>query len=172
MSAPQSPEWERLSSSQSSIHPALHPSVTKVPVTPGEALGGPSGYVAGDAVTQEPEPLSVEDRKRLSPQRSNDSYFARKHGADNQSTSPTEVAAGARSGEELLRRLSLHAQSEKGPDMVALDPRAAHPALNLSGGIISAAICCPYDLGYADGGEWVCKWCVQLCISLTNLYRR
>ena len=156
MSTPPSPEWERLSSSQSSLHPALRPSVTGVPVTPGEALGGASAYVDPNSVTQEPEPMSQEERERSSPQQNDHSYFAQMPGGDdNQVTSPTEVAAGARSGEELLRRLSLHAQSASGPDMVALDPRAAHPALNLSGGIISAAICCPYDLGYSSGGEWV-----------------
>lgn len=70
-------------------------------------------------------------------------------------TSPSEAAKGARSGEELLRRLSLTGERQQHPDLADVDPRAAHPNLNLSGTIISAAFAVPYSIGYAgEGNEW------------------
>src|SRR5215469_9791532 len=56
--------------------------------------------------------------------------------------SPSEASASAKTGRELLRRLSLQ-------DRADLDPRAVHPSLNLSGSIISATFCVPYDVGFA-----------------------
>lgn len=156
MSAPESPEDERLSSSQLSIHPALHPSVTNVPVTPGITLAGQSAYLEPEALTDESATTSNSERQEQSLRWNENSYFAPKRGKDDgQTGSPSEMAAGARSGEELLRRLSLPSQPEKGRDVFDVDPRAAHPNLNLSGGIISATICVPYDVGYCPGGDWV-----------------
>src|SRR2546423_14196237 len=69
------------------------------------------------------------------------SYFAPRQPCSPTSTeradSPTEVAKGARSGAELLRRLSL-VNSVKQPENVDIDPHTAYPGLRLSGNVISA----------------------------------
>ncbi|RVX74784.1 hypothetical protein B0A52_01061 [Exophiala mesophila] len=67
-------------------------------------------------------------------------------------SSPVEVAKGARSGKDLLRRLSLVDSS--GLDTLDLDPRTSHPGLRLSGNIISATFCIPYQLCYGAKGQW------------------
>ncbi|KAG9687786.1 glycosyltransferase family 20 protein, partial [Aureobasidium melanogenum] len=56
-------------------------------------------------------------------------------------------------GEDVLRRLSLkgHQQST---DQADVDPKAAHPSLNLSGQVISAFFTVPYKIGFAAGSEW------------------
>ncbi|RMZ82183.1 hypothetical protein DV738_g1910, partial [Chaetothyriales sp. CBS 135597] len=63
-----------------------------------------------------------------------------------------EAARGATSGAELLRRLSLAEPSAV--ESVAFDPLAAYPALGLSGNIISAACCLPYQFGLGPNAEW------------------
>lgn len=70
-------------------------------------------------------------------------------------SSPTELASGARQ-EELLRRLSLAGQRPKFPEVADYDPRTAHPELNLSGNVISATFCVPFKIDYGRSGEWVC----------------
>lgn len=72
--------------------------------------------------------------------------------------SPATAADGARSGEDLLRRLSLSAPPK--PNFEDADPRTAHPGLTLSGNVISAAFCVPYKIGYTSNGEWVGLTCV------------
>jgi trehalose 6-phosphate synthase/phosphatase len=52
---------------------------------------------------------------------------------------------------ELLRRLNLNPDKQ---DLADQDPRAAHPNLHLSGSIISATFCLPYDIGFAPDLEW------------------
>ena len=66
--------------------------------------------------------------------------------------SPVEIAKGARSGAELLRRLSLVDPARV--EAFDFDPQVAYPGLKLSGNIISAAICLPYQFGHRPGGEW------------------
>ena len=68
--------------------------------------------------------------------------------------SPSEATTGARSGEELLRRLSL-TDSVPRPDQTLIDPYTAHPALGLSGNVISASFCVPYKIAYNPCGDWV-----------------
>ena len=84
------------------------------------------------------------------------SYFAPKHGDQpagaSRADSPSEVAKGARTGAELLRRLSLVERPRR--DTPDLDSRITHPGLRLSGNIISATVCIPYQVGYYFGGEW------------------
>ncbi len=65
--------------------------------------------------------------------------------------SPIEAERGA-SGKELLRRLSL--VNPEGADTLDVDPRTAHPALRLSGNIISATFCIPFELTHGGQGEW------------------
>jgi len=67
-------------------------------------------------------------------------------------SSPVDVAKGARSGRELLRRLSL--VDSYGTESVDIDPRTAHPGLRLSGNIISATFCIPYQLTHDPKGGW------------------
>ena len=71
-------------------------------------------------------------------------------------SSPAEAVAGARSPEEVLRRLSLASQSSKYPAIATFDPRTAYPGLELSGNVISATFCVPYKIDYGSAGEWVC----------------
>lgn len=62
--------------------------------------------------------------------------------------SPTLAAAGARTRDELLRRLSVVPKPNLTTDG---DPKSEHPSLNLSGRIISAAFCIPYSTIHATG---------------------
>jgi trehalose 6-phosphate synthase/phosphatase len=127
-------------------HLAPDPCITTVPVTPGTSIDGGSSYA------------------QSSPQRSHDeeilhwnanSYSAPSH-SDLQSTpsSPAEVVKGAKTGPELLRRLSLIDAVK--PEEVVTDPRAAHPGLHLSGNVISANFTIPYNVGMRFGADWVC----------------
>jgi len=71
--------------------------------------------------------------------------------------SPAEVAAGARNGEDLIRRVSLS----------RVDPKAAYPQLDLSGRVISACFAIPYSVSFNAGNVsgWVSiapsqeRWC-------------
>ncbi|KAI4145844.1 MAG: hypothetical protein LQ340_006143 [Diploschistes diacapsis] len=64
--------------------------------------------------------------------------------------SPVDLAAESRTSEELLRRLSL-THSER-PVAPSLDPRAAYPTLQLSGNILSAAICVRKAFSFGEDG--------------------
>ena len=91
------------------------------------------------------------------PTRPTTSYFSLpQNQSSNQPTSerqsPAEAAKGARSGKELLRRLSL--VNPEGIDTLDVDPRTSHPALRLSGNIISATFCIPYQLTHSENGQW------------------
>ncbi|QIW98478.1 hypothetical protein AMS68_003996 [Peltaster fructicola] len=55
--------------------------------------------------------------------------------------------------DEVLRRLSLQGQSGHRSRPSEIDPREAHPSLNLSGSVISASFCVPYKVAYAED-EW------------------
>lgn len=130
-------------------HPALHPSITSVPVTPGfgmnedhEPAKRKNAKLPFDPETAEPGPSWGVN-----------SYFPKLDGQD-RASSPTEQAAGARTGEDLPRRLSVVSDSSKKYDLADVDPRAAHPGLNLSGKLISATFAVPYNLGYAKGNDW------------------
>jgi trehalose 6-phosphate synthase/phosphatase len=128
-------------------HPALHPSITSVPVTPGVHLAGHSAYF-------EPE-VSAETPSTGNPSWNPNSYFSPK--ADGPPESPTEAAAGARSGQDLLRRLSLIPDPSFKKELADLDPRAAHPGLNLSGRVISATFALPYSIGHTHDKDWELK---------------
>lgn len=69
-------------------------------------------------------------------------------------SSASEAANGARSAEELLRRLSLTG-IDTSPQLDLIDPHSAHPSLGLSGNVISATFAVPYKVGYTTTGEWV-----------------
>lgn len=69
--------------------------------------------------------------------------------------SPSDAAAGATSNHEILRRMSLNAGQQRRDSLADIDPRAANPSLNLSGGVISATFCIPHSLKYRKGADWV-----------------
>jgi trehalose 6-phosphate synthase/phosphatase len=114
-----------------SIHPGLQSSVTEVPVTPG---------IHFSTYTSESSPSS---------------YFSQDvNSAEGQmAQSPSEAAAGAKSGHDILRRMSLVGSQQ---DLLSdTDPRAANPSLSLSGSVISATFCIPHSLHYRKGYDWV-----------------
>jgi trehalose 6-phosphate synthase/phosphatase len=120
---------------QESIHPALRPSLTNIPVTPGITLGeydssqstGTSSYFSTDL-------------KKL---------------RETMAQSPTDAAAGATTNADILRRMSLSGDHVNGASAAELDPRIANPSLGLSGGIISATFCIPHSLKFRKGSDWV-----------------
>lgn len=135
----QRPEAIRLSS----VNPALRDENTSIPVTPGvadwHAVDYPGQPVKGPGQHSmlgrgQPAPARAAQGRRLS--------------------SPSEAAAGARSPEEVLRRLSLTSKPTKEVDALELDPQSAHPSLGLSGNVISATFCVPYKIGYSPGSDW------------------
>ncbi|KAI9796279.1 MAG: threalose-6-phosphate phosphatase [Candelina submexicana] len=135
----------------SHIHPALHPSITNVPVTPGIALSGKSSYF------QSP-PISPSLKRTPQPQ-SNAEFSVIHSTHDGDATkrlpdSPTHVTHGAKTGAELLRRLSLVDGAGMKQDFIDLNPRAAHPGLQLSGSVISVTFCIPHSVGLRDGADW------------------
>ncbi|OAL38745.1 hypothetical protein AYO20_01951 [Fonsecaea nubica] len=101
-------------------------------------------------LTSEPEKISPEQERPTT------SYFSlpQKQSTNESaaSESPAEVARGARSGKELLRRLSL--VDSRGAEALEVDPRTAYPGLRLSGNVISATFCIPYQLTHQGNGEW------------------
>jgi trehalose 6-phosphate synthase/phosphatase len=124
------------------LPPSQIPSITQVPVTPGinfdtyqphddddddEATGTNSpGYFSREAVTS-PQPNDTD-------------------------LSPSEVAATAKTTENLLGRMSLAAMGRR---QSLSEIRAAHPDLHLSGNVISATFNIPHTLAYNKGADWV-----------------
>jgi hypothetical protein len=70
--------------------------------------------------------------------------------------SPSQVVAGARSSQELLRRLSLPLGVSAAREYKGSNPRTRHASLNLSGRIISANSVVPFTVKRSQDGEWVC----------------
>jgi trehalose 6-phosphate synthase/phosphatase len=126
---------------QQSVHPALLPHVTEVPVTPGIHLGS---YADGHHSVGQ-------------------SYF----GHDGNShysewaQSPSEAAAGAKSDQDILRRMSLTSSHKRQDSLSDTDPRSAFPTLSLSGSVISATFCIPHSLEYRKGRDWVSLLSIQ-----------
>lgn len=120
---------------QESLHPGLHPSLTNVPVTPGISLGA----YASDGSGESP------------------SYFTHNINQlrETMAQSPSDAASGAKSNQEILRRMSLTGGPKRRDSLNEIDPRAANPSLGLSGGVISATFCIPHSLQYRKGADWV-----------------
>ena len=70
--------------------------------------------------------------------------------------SPSQIAAGFRSSQELLRRLSLPMGSSATSESKISNPRARYDNLNLSGRIISANFVIPFTAKISQDGGWVC----------------
>lgn len=121
-------------------------------VGPGLSALGEGAYKSSANATPTLEKPSQSDQPA-----STQSYFSTVPGANQDNavkspSSPEEAASGARSGTELLRRLSLVGTPQASP---ALYPQTAHPALKLTGRLISAAFCIPYKVGFSPGNKWV-----------------
>jgi trehalose 6-phosphate synthase/phosphatase len=146
-----SPAWPGLESRESS-HPALHPDVTNVPVTPGVHLSGKTAYFdEGEAKDEHKLPFDPETATP-GPSWSANSYFANQQREE--SGAQTEKGAGAQTEEDLGKKTSDIPDPASKHDLVDVDPRAAHPGLNLSGRIISATFAIPYSIGYSKGNDW------------------
>lgn len=163
--APSRPEREP----SDDTHPALQSHVTAVPVTPGLYTAGHSAYFQPDAPIVHP-PLPFDAEKAPSgPQWNPNSSSAV---SDDRASSPTDVAAGAKSPDEILRRLSRpNLDPAAKSDLADIDPKAAHPNLNLSGGVISATTAVPYSIGYSPGNDWVSRIPPLREQSLYHLHR-
>jgi trehalose 6-phosphate synthase/phosphatase len=120
---------------QESVHPGLDPSITQVPVTPGINL---STY-ASDSSGALAQSYFTHDVQKM---------------RDQLAQSPSEAAAGAKSGHDILRKISLSGHQRQ-VSLTDVDPRAANPSLSLSGSVISATSCIPYALQYRKGRDWV-----------------
>lgn len=121
---------------QESVHPGLRPSLRDIPVTPGFHLG------------------EYDSR----PGTEDSSYFGHdlKEADEDMAQSPSHAASGATSDADVLRRMSLNDSGRQRRDsLLEVDPRAAHPSLNLSGGVISATFAIPNQLTYRKGKDWV-----------------
>lgn len=70
--------------------------------------------------------------------------------------SPSEAAAGAKSGVDILRRMSLTAMGRRES---LSEIRAANPDLGVSGNIISATFNIPYSFKHHKGADWVSSNC-------------
>ncbi|KAF2147444.1 glycosyltransferase family 20 protein [Aplosporella prunicola CBS 121167] len=140
MSNPPRPAGDRTQST----HPALDPNITQVPVTPAAHIAGQDAYFQPQVESQEP-PLPFDpETVTPGPQWNPNTYFP-----------PTQQPAGAKSAEELLKRLSRSGGDlAQKTDLADVDPQAAHPNLNLSGGVISATSCVPYNISYSPGNDW------------------
>jgi trehalose 6-phosphate synthase/phosphatase len=133
---------------QESIHPGLRPSLTAVPVTP--------GILPGEYVSEDSPSYFAHDISRLQKA---------------MAQSPGDAAAGARSNQEVLRRMSLTGGPKRKDSLNEIDPRAANPSLGLSGGIISATFCIPYSLQFRKGADWVSFHIVTLRFLDSSLAR-
>ncbi|RAR03617.1 glycosyltransferase family 20 protein [Stemphylium lycopersici] len=139
--------------SQPSTHPALHPDITNVPVTPGVHLSGKTAYFdESDAKGNNNLPFDPET-VTPGPSWGANSYFSNQQKAEDAGPR-VDKAAGAHTGGEVKDKLSDIPDPATKHDIADLDPRAAHPGLNLSGRVISATFAIPYTIGYSPGNDW------------------
>jgi trehalose 6-phosphate synthase/phosphatase len=143
--------------------PLTHPGTGAQNANPPSILTtGVQFLESNNQVSQSPKDAneSREESGSKTPHWNANSYFAPRQPSAQTSTerpdSPTEVAKGARTGAELLRRLSL-VNSVTQPEAMDIDPQVSHPGLRLSGNVISATVCIPYSVGMRFGGDWELK---------------
>lgn len=126
---------------ESLLLPSDNPSITQVPVTPG---------INFDTY----QPLDEDDE---APGTTSPGYFSGTgqgdiSAPDPTDLSPSQVAATAKTSENLLGRMSLAAMGRR---QSLTEIRKTHPDLHLSGNIISATFNIPHSLGYNKGADWV-----------------
>ncbi|CAI9637556.1 unnamed protein product [Alternaria burnsii] len=146
---PQRPQFE----SKASTHPALNPEITNVPVTPGVHLSGKTAYF-DESTTEKTNNLPFDPETATpGPSWSANSYFSNQQRED-QAGAQTEKAAGAQSDGEVKSKMGDTPNPDAKTELADVDPRAAHPNLNLSGRVISATFAIPYSIGYSQGNDW------------------
>lgn len=124
---------------ESSLPPHFRQTITSVPVTPGINYD-----------TYEPQDNDGNNSQ-------NGGYFGRSTGdavdpVTGGAMNPSDTAAGAKTGDDILRQKSL---APLGPQESLSDLQNAHPDLSLSGNIISATFNIPHALKYHKGADWV-----------------
>jgi len=134
-----------------SDHPALHPSITNVPVTPGVHLGGTSAYIDPSAANSDNNLPFDPEKVSPGPSWSANSYFYSKNGSASKAGGTVEDVA------EGDKKRSSAKEGTPEAELIDRDPRAAYPTLNLSGHIISANFNVPYNLTFAPGLDWELK---------------
>ena len=121
-----------------SVNPVHHESNTSVPVTPGiqdwSEVDRP--YLAAQAEETRREQRASQSQSR--PVAVDDPNSQNEHSAE--AISPSQADSGARSPEEVLRRLSLNDSRPSAATLEDIDP-AQYPNLGLTGSIISATFC-------------------------------
>ena len=80
-------------------------------------------------------------------------------------TSTNDNSTGTRTTLDAQRRLSLPGQRQRHRSVTDADPRSLHPELHLSGNVISATFCLPYEVKYGQGGDWV-----RPCLDYARYY--
>jgi trehalose 6-phosphate synthase/phosphatase len=123
---------------ESSLNPILSSARAAEAVTPGIH---PSTYTAQSP----PEESSTQ------------SYFSKSDQPlstelETSAQSPSQAAAGANSGDEILRRMSLAIMGRRES---LSEIRGKNPELSLSGNIISATFNIPHSFKYRKGADWV-----------------
>ncbi|KAK0322218.1 threalose-6-phosphate phosphatase [Friedmanniomyces endolithicus] len=122
------------------INPATDEANTSVPVTPGieDADYNSANDPFSKAFDEKEPPQTGWSSATAGPQwNANLTNNPDEGPKGRRPSSPGKVASEA-SGDELLDHLSQAGQGTEHPQLVDVDPRAAHPALNLSGHVISA----------------------------------
>lgn len=122
-----------------STHPALQPSVTNVPVTPGIHTETYQHPDVGSAHSDTSQFYFSPEASKLS---------------ETMVEPPSPIEVPEESGIDILRRMSTSSHHRSG-SIVETDPRTAYPSLSLSGSIISATFCIPHSLLYRKGSDWV-----------------
>ena len=134
-----------------SVNPVHHESNTSVPVTPGiqdwSEVDRP--YLAAQAEETRREQRASQSQSR--PVAVDDPNSQNEHSAE--AISPSQADSGARSPEEVLRRLSLNDSRPSAATLEDIDP-AQYPNLGLTGSIISATFCVPYKVSYKPDADW------------------
>lgn len=135
-----------------SEHPALHPDITSVPVTPGVHLTGKSAYFEESGTEKQTQLPFDPENVTPGPSWSANSYFANEqHPGPGTSTEATEKT---KSQDNQKTKPDNTANTTGKHDLVDVDPRSAHPGLSLSGRIISATFAIPYNIGFSPGNDW------------------
>lgn len=153
-----SPDSRRPGSArQHSINPAFWSSNIEIPVTPGIHTEGQDAYFDPQQQHHSTSPTERPFRPRAGTgsQWNANAFSGSPERTRRRTSSAAEAAAGARDGEDLLRRLSMAGQRPKSQDPMESDPKSAYPTLNLSGNIISATFAVPHSIGYTPGEDWV-----------------
>lgn len=129
---------------ESWLPPHIRESNINVPVTPGI---NPDTYKPG---------FNSEDTDSGGPGTQSPGYFSRMGGTVDPVTgtamTASEAAAGAKTGDDILRRMSLGTLGRKES---LSELQTSHPELSLSGNIISATFNIPHAVKYHKGADWV-----------------